>query len=330
MRDYFTQNKLNEEIRISRIAVRSLEDARAVFEEIKKGADFAQLAKRRSLDRKYAKTGGDIGYWSRDAVPEVVAEKVFPVQVAEIVEPLWWGSYYWVHKVTDRRVVSFEERKERVKTILRREWIPKRWKEYTDELKKRYRMAIVDSALVAFLEAKQGRGRTMSEVSGYTLVKFKDGEMSVADYLRWLRDGFPRRGDPAWSDSTQVRDHVELLAIDNELIQREAHRKGIDRRKSLLAELNLLKEKLMAEELRGIEVVNKVQVTEQEAKKYYQEHLGRYRRPGWVRGVEVLVETEKEAKKILELARKSADLGDLAQEYTIREKGRERKGIFRF
>jgi parvulin-like peptidyl-prolyl isomerase len=161
-------------------------------------------------------------------------------------------------------------------------------------------------------------------------VKFKDGEMSVADYLRWLRDGFPRRGEPAWSDSAQVRDHVESLAIDNELMQREAHRKGIDRRKSLLAELNLLKEKLMAEELRGIEVVNKVKVTEQEAKKYYQEHLGRYRRPGWVRGVEVLVETEKEAARILELARKGADLGDLAQEYTIREKGRERKGIFRF
>lgn len=330
MRDYFTQNKLNEEIRISRIAVRDLEDARAVIEEIKKGVDFAQLAKRRSLDRKSAETGGDTGYWLRGEVPKVVVEKVFPVRVAEIVEPLWWGSYYWVHKVTDRRIVSFEERQEMVKTILRRERIPKRWKEYSDELKKRYRMAIVDSALVAFLEAKQARGRTMAEVSSYTLVKFKDGEMSVADYLRWLRDGFPRRGEPAWSDSAQVRGHVELLAIDNELMQREAHRKGIDRRKSLLAELKLLKEKLMAEELRGIEVVNKVKVTEQEAKKYYQEHLGRYRRPAWVRGVEVLVETGKEARKILELARKGADLGDLAQKYTIREKGREEKGIFLF
>lgn len=67
--DQFTQSQRN---RYSVIQTRTEADAQAVLDELKKGADFATLAKEKSTDIISARNGGDMG-WLEDAatVPEL-------------------------------------------------------------------------------------------------------------------------------------------------------------------------------------------------------------------------------------------------------------------
>lgn len=63
---YYEQNKSEfgkpEQRRYSVIVMKSQSDADAVADELKKGADFAQLAKTKSIDSLSGKNGGDLGW----------------------------------------------------------------------------------------------------------------------------------------------------------------------------------------------------------------------------------------------------------------------------
>ena len=328
MRAYFTMHGLDEEAHLSRIVVRTLEEGREMVKAIRSGVSFEELARKRSLDRGSAGKGGDIGWQSKDVVPKVVLERVFPLAVGEVSEPFMFGRRCYVAKVLEKRTVSFDDRKQHLEKTLKRQAVEKVWQSYIEDLKTRYGMVVVDST-VALLAETGGGAELAPELAQRTLVRFREGHLSVRDYLRMLETSAFLRKSPAWSDRARVRDYVEQVVVRNELMWWEAQRAGMDRDPSLLADMKRLKQKVMAEGLRRMEVVDKVEVSEEEARTYYTDHREQYRRPVRVTGVEVLVETEEEAFRIRRLAEQGADLRDLAARYSIRPRGRERRGIFR-
>ena len=77
-----------EEVRARHILVDSEEEAKAILEQIKNGADFATLAKEKSKDPGAA-DGGDLGYFTKEQmVPEFadVAFKMYPGQLSNPVK----------------------------------------------------------------------------------------------------------------------------------------------------------------------------------------------------------------------------------------------------
>ncbi len=77
-----------EEVRARHILVENEDEAKAIAEQIKGGADFATLAKEKSKDPGAA-DGGDLGYFTKDQmVPEFadVAFKMYPGQVSNPVK----------------------------------------------------------------------------------------------------------------------------------------------------------------------------------------------------------------------------------------------------
>jgi peptidyl-prolyl cis-trans isomerase C len=91
-----------EEIHARHILVETEEEANAIVEEIKNGADFAAVAKEKSKDPGAA-DGGDLGYFTKDQmVPEFseVAFKMYPGQMSNPVKT----QFGWhIIKVEDRR-----------------------------------------------------------------------------------------------------------------------------------------------------------------------------------------------------------------------------------
>ena len=60
-----------QEVRARHILVPTEDEAKAILAEIKKGTDFAELAKQKSKDPGAAAEGGDLGYFTKDQmVPE--------------------------------------------------------------------------------------------------------------------------------------------------------------------------------------------------------------------------------------------------------------------
>ena len=105
-----------EEVHARHILTASEADARAALAEVRKpGADFAEVAKRRSTGPG-AKEGGDLGFFKKsDMVPEF-AEAAFALKAGEIGKEPVKSAFGWhVIQVVERRtapVPSFEESEE--------------------------------------------------------------------------------------------------------------------------------------------------------------------------------------------------------------------------
>lgn len=90
------------EVRARHILLETEEDALAVVQEIGSGGDFEQLARDRSTGPS-APAGGDLGYFTRDAMVAPFSEAAFAMAVGEVSEPVQTQFGWHVIKVEDRR-----------------------------------------------------------------------------------------------------------------------------------------------------------------------------------------------------------------------------------
>jgi peptidyl-prolyl cis-trans isomerase C len=111
-----------EEVHARHILVESEDEAKAIGEQLKGGADFATLAKEKSKDPGAA-DGGDLGYFVKgQMVPEFseVAFKMYPGQVSNPVKT----QFGWhIIKVEDRRtrpMPEFEKVKDQIANYVAR------------------------------------------------------------------------------------------------------------------------------------------------------------------------------------------------------------------
>lgn len=77
------QFKVPEQRQLRQIATKSKKDADAVLEELEGGADFAEVAKKKSADERTAKDGGDIGFVGMADLPPKIAEAIKGADVNE-------------------------------------------------------------------------------------------------------------------------------------------------------------------------------------------------------------------------------------------------------
>jgi len=117
-----------EEVKARHILVASEEDAKAIIEELKKGADFAELAAEKSTGPS-GTSGGDLGYFTAEAMVPEFSEAAFALKPGEITEAPVQTQFGWhVIKVEDRRAVqppSFEQMQPQLAQEMTREILTK-------------------------------------------------------------------------------------------------------------------------------------------------------------------------------------------------------------
>ena len=78
------------------------DEAKAIEAELKKGADFATLAKEKSKDPGAA-DGGDLGYFTKDQMVPEFAEVAFKLDKGQISDPVKTQFGWHIIKVEDKR-----------------------------------------------------------------------------------------------------------------------------------------------------------------------------------------------------------------------------------
>jgi peptidyl-prolyl cis-trans isomerase C len=123
---FVKDNPPQEEVRARHILVRDEKAAQDVLAELKKGADFATVAKAKSTDGS-ARDGGDLGYFSRGDMVAEFSDAAFAMKPGEVSKAPVKSQFGWhVIKVEDRRMSaapSFEETKDQLKTELSQEMV---------------------------------------------------------------------------------------------------------------------------------------------------------------------------------------------------------------
>lgn len=79
----------------------ALAKARELEQQLKAGADFAELAKAESADSGSAQQGGDLGYIGTGALPRELEQAVSKLKVGEITEPVRTSYGYHIGKLTE-------------------------------------------------------------------------------------------------------------------------------------------------------------------------------------------------------------------------------------
>src|SRR5262249_27907159 len=91
-----------QEVHARHILVKTEDEAKAIVAELKNGADFAELARKKSTDPG-ASEGGDLGYFPKeDMVPEF-ADAAFKLEKGQISEPVHTRFGWHVIKMEDNR-----------------------------------------------------------------------------------------------------------------------------------------------------------------------------------------------------------------------------------
>lgn len=170
VKDYYEKHKAdltaNNQIRASHILVKSEDDAKKILDQLKKGGDFAKIAKEKSIDTGSAKNGGDLGFFSRGQMVPEFEKAAFSLKEGEVSGPVKTQFGYHIIKVTGKKegkIVEFDK----VKDLLTQKVTAEKQKEafdsYMDGLKKSYTVEKNKEAIASVGSSIKGKGKPEAE-----------------------------------------------------------------------------------------------------------------------------------------------------------------------
>jgi peptidyl-prolyl cis-trans isomerase C len=109
-----------QEVRARHILVETEDQAKAIQADLKKGADFAELAKQKSKDPAAA-DGGDLGYFTKDQMVPEFADVAFKLDKGQISDPVKTAFGWHIIKVEDKRkkpVPTYDQVKDQLATVV--------------------------------------------------------------------------------------------------------------------------------------------------------------------------------------------------------------------
>src|SRR3982074_1610264 len=111
-----------QEVHARHILVERGAEAKAIAEELKKGADFAELAKKKSKDPG-ASDGGDLGFFTKDQMVPEFSNVAFALDPGKISDPVKSQFGWHIIKVEEKRArkaPEFEQVKGQIETYVTR------------------------------------------------------------------------------------------------------------------------------------------------------------------------------------------------------------------
>src|SRR6202048_2422957 len=111
-----------QEVHARHILVETEDEAKAIEEELKKGADFAELAKKKSKDPG-ASDGGDLGFFTKDQVVPELSTVAFSLEPGKISDPVKSQFGWHVIKVEEKRnrkAPDFDQVRAQIETYVTR------------------------------------------------------------------------------------------------------------------------------------------------------------------------------------------------------------------
>ncbi len=119
----------------------ALAKAKALHDQLAKGADFAALAKAESDDTGSGEKGGSLGTFGHGRMVPVFEQAAFSLPVGQISEPLKSQFGYHIIKVEERTAKTIDEMRPQIETRLK----PELARKAADEIKKTIPITIDES-----------------------------------------------------------------------------------------------------------------------------------------------------------------------------------------
>ena len=318
--EYIVREGLARAIRLGEIVVADLETTEEAARQIEAGVSFADIASKLSMNEETAARGGDTGrFATKDAIIPVIAEKLFGLAIGSVSDPIRIGDRYVVFKILDemtdqlhprQRMKIAEEFKRKKHGIAKAELVA--------ELRDKYRLEPVRDGIAAVVEAlRTGSVDVGHDPSAIALYQYDGGQITAADLIGAAQG---RKGNvlETLRDAEQVVSFVEQYIVPDLMIQEAAVRQGIDREEEVARWLEEQGEQLLVRVLRSKMLTEKVTITDDDLRQYYEANAERFLHPEQTEVQEILVRTEIEALRLKGMIEDGAAFGDLAKRHSVR------------
>lgn len=155
LKKFYDQNiekfKTGEQIRASHILVKNEQTAKDILAQIRKGANFEELARKNSVDSSAAK-GGDLGWFNKGAMVPVFEKAALALKEGQVSDVVKSDFGFHIIKLTGKRPAGtrpFEEVKDQIKAALMPSKQQEIFQKIKEELKKSAKITVKDDALNA-------------------------------------------------------------------------------------------------------------------------------------------------------------------------------------
>lgn len=289
--------------------------ADSVLAELASGADFAELARTRSIHGGSSVRGGSMGFLRKFLIPDRLRRHIWDLPAGALYpEPIPTMMGYHVVEIRRRGHQTMEQQEKAITGFLRRK-----------------RRAIAERDLHARLQGEYGynyRAETVTRLvrqgpsaSGDSvLARWRGGELTLAQFR--ARASGPNASS---TDTARIRKLISDLSAE-EII----HREGLTRGWGSLPEVSRPVEEALLRALGEalFASLRETDPTAEEVAAFYDTHRDSYRGPDRVSVQEILVDEAETADSLHALILAGADMAALARRHSIREETRQAGGIW--
>ena len=113
--------------RLAHIQFANEQDAKATYDELQKGANFADVAKAKSLDKVSGENGGDLGWVNANELPKAFEDAAAALQVGQYSQPINVDGNYHIVLVQERKAQNLDEVKAQVADLVRKSLLENRY-----------------------------------------------------------------------------------------------------------------------------------------------------------------------------------------------------------
>ncbi|MEK6583863.1 MAG: peptidylprolyl isomerase [Nitrospirota bacterium] len=186
---------------------------------------------------------------------------------------------------------------------------------------------LIFSVTIFSVSCKQKEAAKESS-SGQVLAKINNTEITLSDFNERLNE-YPSVAHGGTLDLETKKGFLDNLIV-RELLYQESLRTGLDKEKETAAILEEMKKRILVEKLFKKELEENIKITEEEIKKYYDEHPEEAKAPVETRASHILLKSREEADMVQKKLKAGSKFEDLAKTHSIDTGSKVRGGDLGF
>ncbi len=310
------------------IVVKTRADIDKVVGELEAGRPFEEVAREYSVEERSASAGGHFTWVDRYNIAKVgIPPDLFvSLPLGEVSKPQRVANDWSVLRFTQERPVPFEKYRFAARHHLLGGKISQLAGEHFEALRESFRVRLHPEGLTELREAYRDKETAAAEKSGVVLYGFEGGEITVAEAYEVMGrpDHFQQLADSAKTVST-----LEELVLRPALFDAAARQAGLYDRLDVREFEEQTVEQTLLEAMRKSAVPERVSLSEEQVREYYDSHPELFMTELSVYIKEVLSSTRDEAEEV----HRRLVAGEPWEDFTIsslREGARESTGQFHF
>ncbi|HET6556865.1 MAG TPA: peptidylprolyl isomerase [Prolixibacteraceae bacterium] len=170
----------------------------SIYQEVIKGGDFAELAKKHSDDRQSAAQGGEMNWFTSTTMVPSFAEAAFALEKDGDISPVIRTPYGWhiIRRIELRTTQPFEKMRPELESKIRQNPAISKYSDeaFDKKLRAAYQLKIDENnaeKLAALLNdsiSQQNWPASAHALKDNVLFQFAKKSIKVSDYLTWLKE----------------------------------------------------------------------------------------------------------------------------------------------